>query len=200
MIKLLLFSDLHCDVAAARRLVELSHSVDVVVGAGDFAQAHRGLEETVSLLTSISKPVVLVAGNNETTEELRQACRNWPSVSILHGTGVTVGGIEFFGLGGGVPVTPFGSWSYDFSEAEAELLLQACPANGVLVSHSPPQGLVDIASNGRSLGSTAVRTIIEQRQPRLVVCGHIHHSAGQSQTLGATTVINAGPQGIKWNW
>jgi predicted phosphodiesterase len=32
--KLLLFSDLHADAGAARRLVE---GVDVVVGAGDFA-------------------------------------------------------------------------------------------------------------------------------------------------------------------
>lgn len=199
MARLLLFSDLHCDVAAAARLVELSRSADVVVGAGDFAQVHRGLDRTISILKQISRPAVLVAGNNETTAELQDACRGWPSAVVLHGSGVTVAGIEFFGLGAGVPVTPFGAWSYDLTEDQAERLLQGCPAGGVLVSHSPPKGLVDVGSNGQNLGSTAVRQIIEQRTPRLVVCGHIHHSAGQSQTLGDTTIINAGPEGMEWH-
>jgi predicted phosphodiesterase len=37
--KLLLFSDLHTDVSAATRLVELARAADAVVGAGDFANA-----------------------------------------------------------------------------------------------------------------------------------------------------------------
>jgi Icc-related predicted phosphoesterase len=34
--KLLLFSDLHADAGAGRRLLALSHAADVLVGAGDF--------------------------------------------------------------------------------------------------------------------------------------------------------------------
>ena len=34
---------------------------------------------------------------------------------------------------------------------------------------------------------------------QLVVCGHIHGSAGQIKKLGETTVINAGPHGIFWD-
>src|SRR5207247_10447169 len=63
---------------------------------------------------------------------------------------------EFFGIGGGIPVTPFGAWSYDFTEEQAQELLQNCPARCVLVSHSPPKGAVDRAG-GQSLGSVAVR-------------------------------------------
>ena len=33
----------------------------------------------------------------------------------------------------------------------------------------------------------------------LVVCGHIHGSAGQIDRLGVTIVINAGPDGIIWD-
>jgi Icc-related predicted phosphoesterase len=38
-LKLLLFSDLHADVTAARHLVERAADVDVLVGAGDFDNA-----------------------------------------------------------------------------------------------------------------------------------------------------------------
>ncbi len=48
------------------------------------------------------------------------ACRNWKSAHVLDGTQIAIDGITFFGIGGGIPVTPFGSWSYDFTEKEAK--------------------------------------------------------------------------------
>jgi Icc-related predicted phosphoesterase len=196
--KLLLFSDLHCDVEAARRLVAMARDVDVLVGAGDFANVRRGVSLCIDVLKTSGKPAVLVPGNGESTEELADACRGWPSAHVLHGSGARVGGIEFFGLGGGVPVTPYGSWSYDFTEEQATALLAGCPAGSVLVSHSPPKGAVDVSSSGKSLGSTAVRDCIERCQPRLVVCGHIHACAGQQAKIGNTVIVNAGPAGIVW--
>ncbi len=196
--KLLLFSDLHSDFRTATKLVELSNSVDVVVGAGDFCVARRRLKKIIALLSSITKPTVLVPGNSESNEELLQACRSWKSARVLHGNRATIAEIPFFGIGGGIPVTPFGSWSYDFSEDEAYDLLRDCPSGGVLVSHSPPAGALDVSSDGRSLGSQAVRETILIKKPNLVVCGHIHGSAGQIDRIGETTVINAGPQGIIW--
>lgn len=196
--KLLLFSDLHVDADAARRVVQRSQAVDVVVGAGDFASVRRNLDVCIDVLQAIDRPTVLVSGNNETTEELREACRAWSSTRVLHGDSITIGGATFFGLGGGVPVTPFGSWSYDFTEEQAAGLLAECPPGCVLVSHSPPKGAVDVASGGQSLGSTAVRDAILRTKPRLVVCGHIHGSGGQKTLLGETPVVNAGPYCIDW--
>jgi Icc-related predicted phosphoesterase len=79
---------------------------------------------------------------------------------------------------------------------EAEGLLAGCPVGAVLVSHSPPKGAVDVSSSGRSLGSTAVRDATMRLKLKLVVCGHIHASAGQRGFIGATPVINAGPGGV----
>jgi Icc-related predicted phosphoesterase len=196
--KLLVFSDLHNDFRTASKLVELSNTVDVVVAAGDFCVARQGLDEIIAPLSAITKPTVLVPGNSESDEELLQACRSWKSARVLHGRGETIAQTPFFGIGGGIPITPFGSWSYDFSEDEAYDLLRDCPAGGVLVSHSPPAGLLDVSSDGRSLGSQAVRETILLKKPNLVVCGHIHASAGQIDRIGETTVINAGPRGIIW--
>jgi predicted phosphodiesterase len=73
-VRLLAFSDLHRDLRQAGAIVERSHEVDVVVGVGDFASLHSGLDETIGALCVIDKPTVLVPGNNETDEALRYAC------------------------------------------------------------------------------------------------------------------------------
>ena len=197
--KLLLFSDLHNDFKTAAKLVELSKQTDAVVAAGDLCIARRGLEKIVKPLSDIRKPTVLVPGNSESAEELKKACRSWKSAIVLHGSQTTLDGISFYGIGGGIPITPFGSWSYDFTEEQAFTLLHNCPSGGVLVSHSPPKGSLDVSSDGRKLGSEAVRQTVETKKPELVVCGHIHGSAGQIDRLGETTVINAGPAGIIWD-
>jgi Icc-related predicted phosphoesterase len=196
--KLLLFSDLHSDFRGASKLVELSQKVDVVIGAGDFCVARRGLDKIIAALSAIRKPALLVPGNAESDAELTRACSSWPSAHVLHGSLIDLDDVTFYGIGGGIPITPFGAWSYDFSEEEASELLQDCPSGGVLISHSPPRGVLDRSSDGKSLGSETVRETIGTKKPQLVVCGHIHGSAGQKARLGQTTVINAGPRGIIW--
>jgi Icc-related predicted phosphoesterase len=152
----------------------------------------------IDILRRARKPAVLVPGNNESLDELRSACQGWHDAAVLHGTGTELLGVQFFGLGGGVPVTPFGPWSWDLPEAEAMKLLERCPAAAVLVSHSPPQGVVDRSSSGKNLGSTSVRDAVMRSRPRLVVCGHIHASGGQTGMLGTSPVVNAGPAGMIW--
>ena len=194
--KLLLFSDVHSDLPAVAEVVRRAKAVDAVVCAGDLCNAHQKLLRVVAVLVKIDKPTVLVAGNNETTEALTEACEGWPSAVVLHGTGVEILGVPFFGVGGGIPVTPFGDWSYDFSEAEAEQLLASCPTGGVLVTHSPPFGILDVSSSGRSLGSTAIRAAMDRCRPKMLVCGHIHASGGKQERAGDTPVVNAGPDGV----
>ena len=192
--RLLAFSDLHWDLAQAATLVELAADADVVVGAGDFASIHEGLDETIEALAGIETPAVLVPGNNETEAALREAAAAWPAATVLHGEGAQVEGVEFYGLGAGVPITPWG-WSFDLSDDEATAMLAGCPEGAVLVVHSPPCGHVDQASSGESLGSTAILEAIEARRPRLAVCGHIHESWGTESRVGDTRVVNLGPTG-----
>lgn len=193
--KLLVFSDLHCHTGYAKGIVEKAANADVIIGAGDFATVRRNIHKTIDILKNIQIPTVVVPGNNESLEELQQACEGWNSVHILHGNAIEIAGWPIFGIGGGIPVTPFGSWSYDFSEKEAAELLQNCPAEAIIISHSPPKGAVDVSSSGQSLGSTAVYETILNKNPKLVVCGHIHESGGQKTHIQQTLVINAGPEG-----
>ena len=192
--RLLAFSDLHRDLDGAADLVERSSEADVVIGAGDFASVHEGLEETIGALAAIQTPTILIPGNNETDEALRDAAADWAAATVLHGEGTSIDGVDFWGLGAGVPITPW-DWSFDLDEGEAASMLADAPEGCVLVVHSPPKGHVDVSGAGDHLGSEAVLGAIEAKRPVLAVCGHIHESWGSESQLGPTRILNLGPAG-----
>jgi Icc-related predicted phosphoesterase len=193
--KILAFSDLHQSARHAEALTQAAREADLVIGAGDFCNGRRGLDQAMALLDGIAAPMVVVPGNAESAEELRDAARD--GITVLHGQGHEIGGLRLFGLGYGVPVTPFGAWSCDLTEEDADRLLGSCTGADILVTHSPPKGLADVTSQGVSVGSTAIRDAIERLQPTLAVCGHIHDSWGQSGMIGKTRVVNLGPT-VNW--
>jgi Icc-related predicted phosphoesterase len=188
--KLLAFSDVHCDLGAIDSLVDQASSADVVAGVGDFASVHEGLLQTVAPLQAIEAPVLLVPGNNETADALRSATAGWDGVTVLHGDGTEIDGVPFYGIGGGIPTTPW-DWSFDLTEEEATALLTALPEQAVLLSHSPPKGHVD-----KNLGSTAVLEAAEAKRARAVLCGHIHEEWTNESRIGDTLVRNLGPDGF----
>ncbi|MDP9188406.1 MAG: serine/threonine protein phosphatase, partial [Actinomycetota bacterium] len=122
------------------------------------------------------------------------ATAGWESATVLHGEAATLDGITVFGLGAGIPTTPW-DWSFDLDEDEAAAELEACPEGAVLVLHSPPRGHCDQSGVGEHLGSRAILEAIEAKRPPIAVCGHIHDAWGCESAIGPTTVINLGPSG-----
>ncbi|QHQ37174.1 metallophosphoesterase family protein [Algicella marina] len=190
--RVMAFSDLHLSRAKAEVLVAASGEADLVIGAGDFCNMREGLDGAMSLLKDMARPFVLVPGNAESAEELRDAAH--AGMTVLHGEACEAAGLALFGLGYAVPETPFGAWSCDLSEAAAGKMLAGCVQADILITHSPPKGVADVTSAGQSVGSVAVREAIERIQPRLAVCGHIHDSWGSEGMIGATQVVNLGPE------
>jgi len=193
--RILAFSDLHHARARAADIVAASEGADLVIGAGDFCNMRQDLAGAMASLSGIAAPMVVVPGNAESAEELRAAAPD--GVTVLHGQGAEIGGLNLFGLGYGVPETPFGAWSCDLSEAAAAAMLAACSAADILITHSPPKGVGDVTSGGISVGSTAIRDAILRVQPALALCGHIHDSWGAEGRIGATRVVNLGPT-VHW--
>jgi uncharacterized protein len=63
----------------------------------------------------------------------------------------------------------------------------------IFCPHAPPEGTVcDRLRDGRHVGSVVVRRIVEQEQPELVLCGHIHEARGVDE-IGRTRIVNPGP-------
>lgn len=193
--RVLAFSDLHMARARAAEIVAASQEADLVIGAGDFGNMRAGLGEAMAMLAGIGAPLVLVPGNNESLEELSAAAPE--AAHVLHGEAVEIGGLRLFGIGGGIPVTPFGAWSWDLTEAQAAALLEDAGQVDILVSHSPPKGVVDVTGTGLSVGSVALRAAVERLQPGLVLVGHIHDCWGQDGRIGASRVVNLGPT-VNW--
>ncbi|MEM6546391.1 MAG: metallophosphoesterase family protein [Pseudomonadota bacterium] len=193
MTRVLAFSDLHLDDLAATEICSAAAQADLVIGAGDFCNMREGLDEAMEMLGPVADKAVYVPGNAESAAELRAATR----ATVLHGEPAERAGLRLFGLGYAVPETPFGSWSCDLSEAQAEAMLAPMEAVDILISHSPPAGVADESASGASNGSAAVRAAVERAQPKLCFCGHIHASWGRTGLIGATLVHNLGPS-VNW--
>ncbi|MGL4234660.1 metallophosphoesterase family protein [Tabrizicola sp.] len=192
MTRIMAFSDFHARAGLVPALLSAAKDADLVIGAGDFCNMRQGLTEAMALLDPLAEKAVVVCGNAESAVELTAATR----ATVLHGTGTRRVGLALFGMGCAVPPTPFGDWSCDLTEAEAAALLAPMGSVDILITHAPPKGVADASSSGRSLGSTAILAAIERLQPRFCLCGHIHDSWGRRGHVGATEVINLGPEPV----
>ncbi len=191
--RILACSDLHCGLTATRRILDDARQADVLVVAGDLGTEGQGAAPVLDLLKTASCPVIFVAGNHDRLTDLRDACRDWGAGHLLHGEGIRLLGMTFFGLGGEVPRQNAAVWNLALTEVQAARALEGCPSGAVLITHSPPKGLVDRQKDGRHDGSAAIRETLLKRQPRLHLCGHVHACFGQSAAVGDCTVQNLGP-------
>ena len=61
--------------------------------------------------------------------------------------------------------------------------------NSIIVAHTPPFGAGDILYSGIHCGSKSVRNWIEEVQPKIWLCGHIHEDNSVSD-IDNTLVFN----------
>lgn len=193
MVRILAFSDLHRDRSAAAAIAAAAGAADVVVGAGDFATFGNGLSDTLDVLLAIEAPLVVVAGNHDDIGQLTSIVHSRKNAHVLHGSGITLSGISFYGLGFEIGTKPGALPQSILDEQAAAQHLQGCPPGSVLVTHAPPHGVADIQRDGSHQGSIAIQSCIEAVGPVLNLCGHIHHSWGASGHIGACHVVNLGP-------
>jgi hypothetical protein len=117
----------------------------------------------------------------------------------INGKGVVLDDVGFFGISGS-PFTPMHT-PYEISEEEIKKRAEAGwrDVNSakwkIFVPHAPPRNTkLDKIFLGKHVGSTAVKEFVEERQPDVLVCGHIHEARGLDE-LGRTKMVNCGPAG-----
>jgi len=195
---LVALTDIHDDIAGIPKMAADLEAADVVLLAGDLTNfGHKpAAERVIQAVTRFARRVLAVPGNCD-----------YPDIASylddlhvsLHGHCEIIDGVALVGVGGSLPAP--GTTPLEFSEAElARILAEATPGPGsqlplVLVAHQPPfRTLSDQIHTGEHVGSTAIRSFIEERRPLICFTGHIHEAAGIDM-LDQTRLVNPGPFG-----
>ena len=191
--KLLVFSDIHSDVTALARLMEIE--ADYYFCAGDVVTFARGFERVGPVMAPRAERMYVIPGNHESTADIAQFCAQY-GFHDFHGKSLRVGDHWVAGLGYSSP-TPFDTPG-EYAEAELEQRLApfADLEPLVLICHAPPQNTdLDRIKEGLHGGSSAVRAFLDAHQPAHFFCGHIHEAQGKTVRLGATHARNVGKPG-----
>lgn len=170
--------------------------VDLVILTGDithFGPAELG-EEILNEITQFDVPVLAIPGNCDPVS-IHKKIENSRAVNI-HCRNVVIKNIGICGFGGSNP-TPFNT-PLEFEEVqiydEARKALKDIKDHKItlFITHAPPYGTkTDLLPSGVHVGSKSLRKIIEELQPSLNICGHIHESRGMD-VIGKTRVVNPG--------
>jgi Icc-related predicted phosphoesterase len=159
---------------------------NVLVIAGDIT-GHREPAAYIRRLNDLPVPVLTVRGNMDAqeTERLLEQC---PNVMSLHQKKVTINGVSFVGMGGTIPV-PFSSRICLREKQMIEAMDHLIKTDSVLVVHPPPYGTLDEGFGKIHAGSRGLRRLILEKQPRMLICGHIHEKPGWAY-VEKTLVVN----------
>jgi Icc-related predicted phosphoesterase len=188
--RILAFTDIHGSIAALKDVIRKSKEADLLICCGDLTIFSHNLHMILLELNRIDKPVFLVHGNHESSEEMRKKCEQFKNLRFIHKHSFIHEGIFFIGYGGG----GFSIHDEQF-EKFAHKLKWDKETKTVLVTHGPPYGTRQDALMRGHCGSKSYRHFITERKINLVICGHIHENSNTKTVLGKTLIINPGPKG-----
>lgn len=187
--------DIHDDMRRFAHIPELP-AADGVIVTGDMTNAGsvKQAERVLHAIESYTPNILAQIGNMdraEVTEWLTS--KGWNLHTVVRELAPDV---AIFGVGAST-FTPFGTPS-EFPESHFANWLESAWKRArnwsktVLVAHNPPKDTVcDALPGGIHVGSVAVREFIEEVQPDICLCGHIHEARGIDR-IGRTVVVNPG--------
>ena len=192
--KILALTDIHSAYKIAEEIIK-KETPDICIIGGDLTNVGtvREAEKAVLNYQQLCHRLFCLAGNMD----LLQHDDLYAHMGIsLNAHGEIIEHIGFFGVSS-APISPLHT-PYEITEEEISRRIHQGykhvkhAEKKILISHSPPYGTkVDITHSGIHVGSTAVRDFIEDHQPDVVICGHIHEGRGQD-TIENTRIVNCG--------
>ena len=172
------------DTHGKHHLLKNLPKADVIVHSGDvsFSDTENEVLEFMNWFCDLDYPhKIFVAGNHddclygEQIEDLPDNCH------YLCHSGVEIEGVKFWG-------TPL--FMADTKNGRIEQLMTQIPTNtSVLISHSPPYGILDL-DNNTNRGSTDLLQAVLKIKPTYHLFGHIHRAYGIEKS-NDTVFINA---------
>jgi hypothetical protein len=192
--KFLTFVDLHGDKKVLKDLVDRAKQDDInfVICAGDPSVFGRGLREVMSSFDKLGKKFYIIPGNHESDESISKLAKDFPNCINFHKKVIRIDNYVILGYGEG----GFSAEDPEFRKVSREWYGKYKGEKIVLVTHQPPFGTkLDKVEGGRA-GNNDFRKFIERINPKLVIAGHIHETAGAVDKINKTRVVNPGWDGM----
>jgi len=166
---------------------------DLLIHAGDASWMGR-VDELVPFIRWLgeqrAETKVFVPGNHDwgfdniDRDLLLEECKESGVTCLIH-EDVMVRGVRIFGT----PYQPnFGVWAFNRDDAWREGANTIIPECDILVSHAPPQGILDEVPGKGSVGDIHLRTTAIDVGAKYHIFGHIHEGYGVLAQNGVTYV------------
>ena len=210
--KVLTVGDLHYNMRQFDWLMERAVEFDMIIIVGDLLNiaGHVDLDTQIIVVKKYlqrlreATTLLVCSGNHDGDRraESGEFFADWleaGSLEGVHGDGTSLqrGGWRF-------SVCPW--WDGPVGRTRVEVFLEdeaaAVARDGqrwFVIHHAPPSGSRTAWNGKRDFGDVHLRACIEQRQPDVVLSGHIHNApfradGGWNDRLGRTWIFNAGYQ------
>jgi Icc-related predicted phosphoesterase len=167
---------------------------DVLIIAGDICGygCLDELEDFDNFLRGLPhKYKLLIAGNHDWpfAKKPDQAKALVKSAVYLEDSGIDIEGVKFWGS----PWQPFFyNWAFNLPRGAklAEVWAKIPGDIDVLITHTPPYGILDKIDDGESVGCEDLSEALKRVKPKIHVFGHIHENYGVLEQDG-TIYVNA---------
>ncbi len=192
--KVLAVSDIHGDRKFMEEMAQKGKdsNVDLVIIAGDVAAHDGNIDGLIGPFKAQGLEVAIIPGNHEGLAEINFLAERY-KIKNLHGYSMVKNKVGIFGCGYA------DAGLHQLTEKDFHKTLKTAhesvkdAAKKIMVSHIQPSN--SIIGMGIFGGSTSVRKLIEEIQPDIHICGHIHETEGIEEKIGKTRVINVGKKG-----
>ena len=177
--RLVIISDTH---ALHEQLGPLSG--DVLIHCGDFCDGFHIDDDDVSKIDQwfggLNFDCILCVGGNHDFVAQERRSHGKPvfqNAIFLQDECYEFGGLKFYGS----PWLPdLDGWAYFLSDDERRDKWNRIPVDtDVLITHTPPFGILDRPRSGHSVGCSYLRAALEDIDLRVHCFGHVHASYGQ---------------------
>jgi len=193
--KILAMGDIHGQYQKIFNYLQ-KNKVDLIILTGDITHfgPSRLCEEILNEICLFNVPTLVIPGNCDPTGTFGEI-ENSNAINI-HNRTLIIKNIGICGFGGS-NLTPFDT-PLEFEEEliyhEIKKLMKQIENQQIriLVTHAPPYNTkTDLIPSGDHVGSKSIRRIIEEFQPSLNLCGHIHEAIAIDK-IGDTIIVNPG--------
>lgn len=198
-LRILALADLHDRAEMLDRLKTIE--CDLIAFCGDLhnGSSRRAAVPVAIALADLGRSVLIVPGNMDHKEVVPELWRDFGFI-MLHRAAFSQGDCGFIGMGGiiarnparlGDPTRYYNQEDDVYSALKDAYEKISEKRFKIVLTHQPPRETRDVLYNGEYSGSVGLRRFVEERQPDLLLCGHIHEDRGEAR-IGKTCIINVG--------